>query len=48
MNHYLKACASDVTVVAFIIFPTKNTRYRGYRRRYRGYRKRYRGYRRQT
>ena len=29
MNHYLKACASDVTVVAFIIFPTKNTRYTG-------------------
>ena len=25
LNHYLKACNSDVTVIAFIIFPTKNT-----------------------
>jgi len=25
LNHYLKACGSDVTVVAFIIFPAKNT-----------------------
>ena len=25
LNYYLKACASDVTVIAFIIFPTKNT-----------------------
>jgi len=25
LNHYLKACASDVTVITFIIFPTKNT-----------------------
>jgi len=25
LNHYLKACDSDVTVIAFIIFPTKNT-----------------------
>jgi len=25
LNHYLKACGSDVTVIAFIIFPAKNT-----------------------
>ena len=25
LNHYLKACASDVTVISFIIFPAKNT-----------------------
>ena len=25
LNHYLKACNSDVTVISFIIFPTKNT-----------------------
>ena len=24
LNHYLKACKSDVTVIAFIIFPAKN------------------------
>ncbi|XP_023325702.1 glycogen [starch] synthase isoform X2 [Eurytemora carolleeae] len=25
LNHYLKSCGSDVTVIAFIIFPAKNT-----------------------
>ena len=25
LNHYLKECRSDVTVIAFIIFPAKNT-----------------------
>merc|ERR1719154_697252 len=25
LNHYLKACGSDVTIVAFIIFPAKNS-----------------------
>jgi len=25
LNHYLKACGSDVTVITFIIFPAKNT-----------------------
>ena len=25
LNHFLKSCASDVTVIAFIIFPTKNS-----------------------
>ena len=25
LNHYLKACGSDVTVIAFIIFPAKNS-----------------------
>ena len=25
LNHYLKACASDVIVIAFIIFPAKNS-----------------------
>ena len=25
LNHYLKACASEVTIIAFIIFPTKHS-----------------------
>merc|ERR1719285_1186016 len=25
LNHYLKACGSDVTIIAFIIFPANNT-----------------------
>merc|ERR1712142_65490 len=25
LNHYLKSCGSDVTVIAFLIFPTKNS-----------------------
>ena len=25
LHHYLKACASEVTIIAFIIFPTKHS-----------------------